>query len=1020
MTEEYNSPEVYDNASSLDDNAVAIIGASGRFPSASSIEAYWKMLASGQTGISHFSKAELREKGVADDVLNLPNYVRAGSVIPDIERFDAAFFDMTPREAEITDPQHRILLECAYDALDNAGYAIDDYEGSIAVYAGVGMNTYLLSNIMANPNVLQSMGMHQLLLGNDKCYACTRIGYKLNLHGPAINLDTACSTSLVAIITGYKALLGYECDIVLAGAAKVNSADVGYMYEPGSINSPDGFCRTFDEEAAGTIFGSGAGMLALKRLEDAQDENDQILGIIRGGAINNDGSDKVGFTAPSVTYQAEVIRDAYAFADIDPTTVSYVEAHGTGTKLGDPVELSALSEVFAECAPESVLIGSVKPNIGHLETAAGVAGVIKVLQAFKHEQIPPSINFKQPNSAINFGENPFKVVTELTAWPRHPEQPRRASISSFGLGGTNAHIILEEPPIIERDAADDNRLELLLLSAKTETALQGTISKLATQFASSAAKNRIDAQTLQDMAFTSTYARREYPVRSAIAVTANDIKNDQYASALHQVGAHEAKPCERVAFVMPGQGSQYPGMSADLVARFPTFKQALTEACNALHVHQPDVDLWALLTTTTATELDTEAITNTAVAQTAIFAHGYAMAQLVADYGIEADVYYGHSLGEYLAVCLAGALSLQDTCMLVSQRAQLMAKAPTGAMLAIALTDSIDVQPMVDALGLDIAAYNSPKHLVASGEHHKITQLAEQLLSKGIENQQLKTSHAFHCRLMESIQAEFAATVSKVRFAQPQKPIISSITGELLSDSQLCQADYWVSQLTQSVHFGKGCHVLAAQADIALDLGPSSTMTGLINSNVADQLPVVSLSPNARQHQQADQRFMAGLGKLWSFGVEVDFSVLYADRECYRTDLPSYSYDKVRCWIDPPVANASVDAAPVAPANTTVQATSAAASDDDASLSAQLCRLWEELLGRATITEHQNFFELGGESLLATRMLARVFDDTGIEIALSAFFDSPTAAGLADLIVTEQLLEDDDEDLDALLAELED
>lgn len=1014
MTDDYNDVDHAQDSDNLDDNAVAIIGAAGRFPSATSIDAFWQLLASGQTGITQFSDEQLQQKGVDSALLQLPNYVKAGAVIPEIEYFDPSFFDMTPREAEITDPQHRILLECAYDALENAGYAIDDYDGTIAVYAGVGMNTYLISNLMPNPQILQSMGMHQLLLGNDKCYACTRIGYKLNLHGPAINLDTACSTSLVSIITGYKALLGYECDIVLAGAAKVNSADVGYMYEPGSINSPDGYCRTFDEDAAGTVFGSGAGIIALKRLEDAEDDNDQILGVIRGGAINNDGSDKVGFTAPSVTYQAEVIRDAFAFAEIDPTTISYVEAHGTGTKLGDPVEITALSDVFEDCAPASVLIGSVKPNIGHLESAAGVASVIKVLQAFKHEQLPPSIHFNTPSSAINFGENPFKVVSELTPWPRQPdgEQPRRASISSFGLGGTNAHLILEEPPVRERDSVAGDTLEVLLLSAKTDTALQRQISQLALQFAAG-----VDAQTLQDMAFTSTYARRAYPVRTAIALSAQTIKQDDYAGTLHQVGSQQAKERQRIAFVMPGQGSQYPGMSAALVQRFPSFANALRAACDHIAPHQPAIDLWALLTSQAPTDADFDNIMNTAVAQTAIFAHGYAMAQLVSDYGVTADVYYGHSLGEYLSVCLSGALSLADTCLLVSQRAQLMAQASTGSMLAIALTDSLDIQSMVSALGLDIAAYNSPKHVVASGNTEQIEQLSEQLLSKGVENQRLKTSHAFHCRLMEPLKADFTAILNNVRFAQPQQPIVSSMTGELLSDAQLCQAEYWVGQLTDSVQFSAGCQTLLQHADIAIDLGPSSTMTSLISNNLTDALPVVSFSPNAKQNQAADQRFMAALGKLWAFGVEVDFTPLYDDRDCYRTNLPSYSYDKIRCWIDAPTTEATANTAAIESVNHSEATTDN--QDDANSLEAQLRQLWAELLGRSDVTDNQNFFELGGESLLATRMLARVFDQTGVEIALSAFFDSPSIAGLADLIVTAQLLEDSDEDLDALLAELD-
>lgn len=1004
--------EAYAQDAELDDNAVAIIGMAGRFPGADNVEEFWQLLAQGQAGIRHFSLEELMQQGVPAALLQQPNYVRAAAALKDPAGFDAAFFEMTQREAEITDPQHRLLLECAYDALEHAGYALEQVPGVVSVYAGVGMNTYLISNLMTNPQVLQSMGMHQLLLGNDKCYATSRIGYKLNLHGPAISVDTACSTSLVAIVTGYKSLLAYDCDLVLAGAAKVNAADLGYLYEAGGINSPDGYCRTFDAAAAGTVFGSGAGMVVLKRLQDARADKDQILGIIRGAAINNDGSEKVGFTAPSVSYQADVIKSALAFAAVDPATVSYVESHGTGTRLGDPVELSALSEAFAGVAAGSVLIGSVKPNVGHLESAAGVTSLIKVLKAFEQQQLPASLHYQQPNPAIQFGQNPFRVVTELSAWPRST-QPRRACVSSFGLGGTNAHLVLEEPPLLTRvqDTAVDQP-ELVLLSAKTASALQQAFLRLQHMLATG-----VSAEQLKDMAYTSTVARRHYAHRSSVVISS--AMSGQQAAVMgpaEQVG----RP-GKIALVMPGQGSQYPGMSAVLAERFSVFATALQQACQAFAQVQPDLPLWSLLCCRQPTAAEQQQMMQTEIAQAAIFSHGYAMAALLASFGVRADLLYGHSLGEYLAVCLSGALSLPAAAELVTRRAQLMAQAPAGGMLAIAATVA-QVQPWLQQLQLDLAAINTPSQLVVAGPLPALQQLATELTTAGIKHHQLKTSHAFHSRLMQQVQPAFAAVVQQVRFSQPHTRLISSITGQALTDVLLCQPDYWSSQLTRPVNFAAGCQLLASQAQLVIDLGPSGDMAALVSANLGSQCQVVSLSPHARQQLPADQCFLQGLGRLWALGAEPDLQPLYQQRDCYRSSLPGYAYDKVRCWIDAPTAVGS----PQLPAQTpqTPQTQSAASptpqsSAEPGTVGQQLQQIWAELLGRTVIAPTDNFFELGGQSLLATRMLARIQEQLGVTVSMEQFFDAPSLAALTDQIMTAQLLDMHDADeLQALLAEL--
>ena len=1006
----------------FDENAVAIIGMSGRFPGAGDVHQFWHNLMSEQTSITAFTDDELLARGVDEAVFNAPGYVKSGAFIEDIDQFDPHFFDMNPKEAEITDPQHRVLLECSWDALQNAGYTPQEFDGSIAVYAGVGLNTYLISNLMPNPQVLQSLGMHQLLLGNDKCYSSTRVSYKLDLKGACMSIDTACSTSMVAIITGYKALLGYECDMVLAGAAKVNAADNGYQFEPGGINDPTGQCRAFDADAAGTVFGSGGAMVLLKRYLEAVEDGDQILGIIRGGAINNDGCDKVGFTAPSVTQQAEVIREAFAFAEIEPSTVSYVESHGTGTKLGDPVEVTALSDAFEGVDKQSIGIGSVKPNVGHLESAAGITSLIKVLQAMKHQVIPPSLNVKNPSPVINFPETPFEVVTQAKPWPSTDKAPRRACISSFGMGGTNSHIIIEEPPkAAPRQAIDVSRCEVILVSGKTAKSAQLGAAQLPAWLSQQNSGYRLD-----DMAYTSLVGRAAFDYRSAVVLNSDQAFNPDNEDKLSPISVGQVKNIEKIAFSMPGQGSQYPGMSADLVKRFSVYDSALKQCYQAFAPHM-DGDLMSLLLDTSNDEAAIAALAQTEMAQPAIFMHGFAMAKLLASFGIEADVYFGHSLGEFLAAALSGVMSLKDAAKLVCTRAKLMAGAQPGAMLAVA-SDKTSVTDMIDGFDLELAAVNSPKNVVVSGTVDEINRLAQDLTTKDIENQLLKTSHAYHCKLMQPLQAAFADALSSVVLGGANKPFISSIQGKVVADTVLCQPDYWVSQLTQTVNFADGCTVLAEQADLVIDLGPSRTVAGLISGNnisnkQGEQMPIVSMSRSARQAQSSDASFLGGLASLWSHGCEVDWAVLYDGRsegksdgrDCVKTQLPGYAFDKVRCWVDAPknVVVTSEPAPVAAPTNSTGEA-----QDDDAQ--AQIIALWQELLGAENISESDDFFALGGQSLLATRMLSRVLALTDVEVSLNDFFELPTVANLVDIVTTEQLLMDvDDDDLALMLEEMD-
>lgn len=1107
-----------DTSAPADDNAVAIIGMAGQFPGAESVTQFWDNLREGRESITRLEQADLLAKGLPQSTVQTmlahPSYVNAAASLPNVENFDAEFFAMPQREAEITDPQHRVLLECAQDALDHAGYTVSSVEGDIALYAGVGLNTYLLSNLMPNTDVVNTMGMHQLLLGNDKCYAATRIAYKLNLTGACVSVDTACSTSLVSIVMGYKALLGYECDMALAGGAKVNAADTGYIHEPGSINSADGHCRAFDHQASGTVFGSGAGMVVMKRLEDALDDGDHILGVIRGGAVNNDGSQKVGFTAPNLQGQAEVIKQAFEFAEVPPSSISYAEAHGTGTRMGDPVELQALSEAFKESEEafgsneaqlkQACFIGSVKSNIGHLESAAGVTGVIKVLKAFEHKLIPASLNVEKTNPAIDFANSPFKVVTEATPWQinsgtsAQTEYPRRACVSSFGLGGTNAHLILEEPPVqqVQSDSVNESEKapasHIMLLSAKSPSAL----TELAQRWRDSLSEqpSSVNPHWLQNLAYTSWIGRQAHEHRGFLVLNAGSPHNNAFAdsqsTAFARFAPQQARRKPNVAFVLPGQGTQYVGMSRDLYQRFTPFREAL-DACFDCFEPALTKRLRELMLAEPSNAVGDEqkaeqqaVFSNTRLAQPAIFAHGYAMAMLLRYFGITPSALLGHSLGEILAAQLAGVFDLQSAATLVSQRADYMAACKPGSMVAVQCSLS-DLQSAIvwlsvqQNVALDIAAINvlneqpedeledeeeigldewlegeQPAHsapassnnkiarfvpndnIVVSGSERDINLLCNDLRGKRIRHQLLHTSHAFHSDMMQSAEPALRALLSTIDATNAHTPIISCFTGKPANNADLRDPDFWLIQLTATVQFADGAAQLPEFAQCAVDLGPSSAVADLVLQNLAEpvaanEFSVFSAGRHPKDKRSESDAFLACLGSLWSIGAAVDWQPLYGDEQAIsgklqRTPLPAYPYQKVRCWIDPPQVETSgqalseeaVQEPSQAPEHT--QSAQTVNVDTDMSAEQKIASIWQQLLGCGEVSPNDDFFALGGQSLLATRMLAAVQEHTGVEITLNDFFDQPTVSALAVAVAAAQLVDDADEQaLAALLDELE-
>jgi acyl transferase domain-containing protein len=871
---------------------IAIIGTVGRFPGANNIDKFWHNLRDGVESIVSFTEEDLKSSGIDLAMLNDPKYIKAGAVLENIEFFDASFFGFNPREAEFLDPQQRIFLECAWEALESAGYDSKQYKGLIGVYAGTGTNDYLI-NLYSNQSIRNSIDVQQLVFANDKDFLTTRVSYKLELEGPSVNIQTACSTSLVAVHLASRSLLGGECDIALAGGVAISSSQKsGYSYQEGGILSPDGHCRAFDAQAKGTIFGSGVGIVVLKRLEDALADGDYIHAVIKGSAINNDGALKVSYTAPRIDTQSHVIKEAQTIAEVDPETITYVEAHGTGTSLGDPIEIAALTQAFHASSQKKnyCAIGSVKTNIGHLDTAAGVAGLIKTVLALKNKQIPPSLHFEQPNPQIDFDNSPFYVNTALSEWKANGT-PRRAGVSSFGIGGTNAHVILEEAPPTQ-PSEPSRPWQLLLLSAKTDSALETATANLMTYF-----KQHPDVN-LADVAYTLQVGRRAFDYRRMLlcqnvddGVTVLESLDPQRIFSRFQ------EPCNRqVVFMFPGQGSQYVNMGQELYDSEPVFRKHIDECCEILKSHL-GVDLRTILyPDKESAQVAVEQLQQTQITQPALFVTEYALAQLWMSWGVSPVAMIGHSIGEYVAACLAGVFSLEDALALVAARGRLMQQLPSGAMLSVPLSEEA-LQPWLNE-ELSLAGINAPFLCVVSGSEGAIAQLQSRLTQEGIECRRLHTSHAFHSQMMDSILEPFAEEVKKVNLNPPQIPFISNLTGTWITEPEATNPSYWTRHLRQTVRFAIGIAELIKESEqILLEVGPGRTLNTLVKQQSNDSIVLSSM--RHPKDQQSDVAFLLNtLGQLWLAGVQVDWDGFYAAEQRHRIPLPTYPFERQRYWIE--------------------------------------------------------------------------------------------------------------------------
>jgi amino acid adenylation domain-containing protein len=874
---------------------IGVIGLAGRFPGARNIHEFWANLCNGAESISRFSNEELLAAGVSPDLLDRPDFVKAWGTLAGIEKFDAAYFGYNPNEAVILDPQQRLFLEEALHALEHAGYDPEKYQGLIGIFAGTGMNTYM-RNLQDNSGTLADD--YQVMISNDKDFLATRTAYKLNLEGPAITVQTACSTSLVAIHLACQGLMNGECDLALAGGVSIRLPQSGYLYQEGMILSPDGHCRAFDISARGTVGGNGVGIVALKRLDDALAAKDTVYAVIKGSAINNDGALKIGFTAPRVDGQARVIAEAQARAGVSPESITYVETHGTGTPLGDPIEIEALTQAFRAKTGEKgfCAVGSAKTNVGHLDAAAGVTGFIKTVLALHYKKIPPSLHLETPNPKIDFPNTPFYVNNRLTEWSQS-NGPRRAGVSSFGIGGTNAHIVLEEAPQPPRCAGLTKSSHLLIFSAKTLAALD----QVTVNFRRFAGEN--PDLDIGDAAYTLQVGRKELNHRRIVAVSsvkdAIDALEEKDPKRILTTVCDQGN--RKVVFMFPGQGAQYVNMALGLYREEPVFREAVDYCAAFLEPHLGQDLRQVFYPGQAAAEAAAAAqLKRTAITQPALFVMEYALAKLWQSWGITPSAMIGHSIGEYVAACLAGVFSLDQALVLVAARGKLMEQLPGGAMLAVPLAEPEIRTYLNDQLSL--AAANAPLLNVISGSHTAIELLELKFKGRGVVCRRLHTSHAFHSWMMEPVMTQFTELVRGIQLNKPQFPYISNVTGTWIREDEATSPEYWANHLRQTVRFGAGVQELLKEPEqVFLEVGPGNTLSSLVKQSQAKSIPAVFGSLRHVHDEQPDEAvLMVTLGRLWLSGVKIDWNQLNQGQNRRRIPLPGYPFESKPYWMARP------------------------------------------------------------------------------------------------------------------------
>ena len=897
-------------------STIAIVGMSGRFPGARNTAEFWRNLRDGVESIRDLTDAELRAAGATVEDLANPDYVRRAAILDGVPLFDAPFFGFSPRDAAVMDPQHRHFLECAWEALEDAAHPPQQFAGSIGIFAGSGMNAYLIHNLLANRRLLASAGLFQLKqTGNDKDVLATRVSYQLDLRGPSINVQTACSTSLVAVHLACQSLLNFECDMALAGGVTIEIPHgLGYMYREGEILSRDGHCRSFDASSSGTVFASGLGIVVLRRLEDALADHDHIHAVILGSAINNDGARKVGYLAPSVEGQAEVIREALDYAGVSASSISYVETHGTGTRVGDPIEVRALTQAYGDSgARGTTAIGSLKSNVGHLDAAAGVSGLIKTTLALEHRQIPASLHFEKINPHIELEGSPFYVSSKLADWPS-AAAPRRAGVTSLGIGGTNAHVIVEEAPAVSL-TRQQKPYEILTVSAKTEPAADQAFANLAAHLAEHPELN------FADVAFTCQLGRTAFPHRRAVVV------EDQRESIAALAGLDRKKLIAGTAgraapvFLFSGQGSQYVNMGRELYENEPVFREALNLCAG--HLREPlGIDLIAALyPPDSEKDVSAERLNQTWLTQPALFAIEYALAQWWMSHGVEPTTMAGHSIGEYVAACLAGVFSLEDALAIVAARGRLIYDLPAGAMLAVPLP-AAEIKLPKD---LSLAAINNPAMCVVSGPADALESYEKSLAKQSIACRRLFTSHAFHSAMMEPILGAFEQRLRGIALHAPRIPYLSNVTGTWIRTEEATDPAYWARHIRSTVRFSDNlAELFSAPERVLIEAGPGNVLTTLARQQGGPSAKAFPSLPHPRENVSALRCAFETLGWIWTLGVNVDWSKLHAAGSVQRVSLPTYPFEHQKFWIEP---DGIAQDAPPAPVTATPSGRAASADE---------------------------------------------------------------------------------------------
>ncbi len=1004
---------------------IAIVGMAARLPDAGDVETYWRNLAAGACAVRTWSDPELLAAGVSPEDLSRDNYVRAGVVLADMDRFDAQYFGYSPREAEVLDPQQRFLFECAVEALEFAGYPNERFGGTIGVFVGKGTSFYFLEHVLPRTDLVQRYGMMALLNLHEKDYAATLLSYKLDLTGPAVNINTACSTSLVAVHSAARALLDGECSIALAGGVSfvTTLARSGYLYDVGQIASKTGLCRAFSDDADGCVFGNGVGLVVLRPLDAARAAGDTVLAVIKGSAINNDGAVKVGFNAPSPGGQADAIDRALARAQVTPESIRLLEAHGTGTALGDPIEFAALRRVFGGRRADGSrsALGSVKTNIGHVDSAAGVAGLIKVIQALRYEVIPPTLHAPVPSRQLDFADSPFELNGTLIPWPASGP-PRRAGVSSFGVGGTNAHVVVEEAP---RDLARQmfdavpSGPQLLVISAKTRAALERGARSLTDHLASNSERS------LADVAWTLQVGRNAHRHRAYVVASKTESAWMGFADVERLTVVEPSRANPAVALLLPGQGTQRPGVTRELYETRRVFR-AVFDECREIVSGNADVDLGAwLYGGLNSGEDESVDIDQTEIAQPLLFAVEVALARLWESLGVRPVAYLGHSLGELVAAHLAGVFTLEEALALVVVRGRLLQNLPAGSMAAVSGSEE-RLRQLIVGSGCDLAAINGPLQCVISGPSEAVAALRERLAAVEVSSRLLRTSHAFHSSLVEPILDTFEQCVAAVERKAPRTPFVSNVTGTWITDEQATSPAYWAQHLRAPVRFADGVRALSALDDgVLLESGPGDTASTLARMGGAPAARVVatfgrtSANAHGSDHSNRSNRstrstrssqgechaLFDAVGRLWQLGVEIDWRALHEDAAPRRVPLPTYSWEPHRYWLPRLVdvsagvgaaAGESGDLPPelgaedraeleaVAPHHRPELRTAFVAPSGD--IEEPLAAIWRDFFGIAEIGARDDFFELGGDSLLATRMFAEVKRELGVELPIAKLF----------------------------------